>query len=182
MSSATKIARSYAEALADAAEAQDMLAAAGDDLRAFATLASESRELTALFASPAVARDDKSKVLEALLERAAPMPLVANLLRVMQRNHRMHIIGDVAEAFDREVDRRSGAVTAEVTSAAPLSDAERQLLETRLAAASGHRVRLTFATDPELIGGVVTRVGSVIYDGSVRTQLDSIRRRLSKQA
>ena len=182
MSSLNKVARAYAEALADASEAQTLLSAAGEDLRGFAALITESEDLHTVFASPTVTPDEKAKVLEELLTRAKPIPLVANLLRVMQRNHRLYLIGETSKAFEEELDRRSGAVAAHVTSAATLTDAERAALEARLAQVTGRKVKLSFDTDSELIGGVVTRIGSVIYDGSVRTQLDTIRRRLAKQA
>lgn len=180
MSSTNKIARSYAEALADSASATGTLATAAADMGAFADLVAGSRELETLFASPAVAPEDKGKVLEALLARVGPSPIVANLLRVMHRNNRLHLVSDVRRALDEEVDRRSGVVTAEVTTAKPVTDDERTRLETRLAALTGSGVKLNFATDPNLIGGVVTRIGSTIYDGSIRTQLDAIKRRLTQ--
>jgi F-type H+-transporting ATPase subunit delta len=182
VSSLNKIARSYAEALADAAEAQDILAAAGEDLRAFAALVEENEELSTVFSSPALTPDEKGKVLNDLLERTRPLPLVSNLLRVMQRNHRLHLIRQTSKSFEEELDRRSGAISAQVTSASPLTDAERTALESQLAALTGRKMKLAYDTDAALIGGVVTRIGSVIYDGSVRTQLDTIRRRLAKQA
>jgi F-type H+-transporting ATPase subunit delta len=182
MRSLNKIARSYAEALAEASEAQNVLAAAGEDLRGFAALIEESEDLRTVFASPTVSPDDKAKVLDEMLLRARPIPLVSNLLRVMQRNYRLHLVGETSRAFEEELDKRSGSVAAHVTSAAALTDSERSALESQLTALTGRKVKLSFETDEELIGGVVTRIGSVIYDGSVRTQLDTIRRRLAKQA
>jgi F-type H+-transporting ATPase subunit delta len=182
VSSVSKVIRQYAEALADAAEAQGGLAAAAADLRGFDALLAESRELAGVFTSPAVALEDKGRVLEAVITRAGLTPLVGNLLRVMQRNNRLHLVGQLRAAFDEEMDRRSGVVAAQVTTAGPITDAERGAIESRLAALTGSRVKLTFATDPDLIGGAVTRIGSIIYDGSVRTQLDAIKRRLTQQA
>ena len=107
---------------------------------------------------------------------------MANLLRVMQRNNRLHHVAAVRDAFEVELDRRSGVVNAEVTTAGPLGDAERSALEAKHVAMTGSKVKLTYATDPARIGGVVTRIGSRIYDGSVRTQLDTIKRRLARGA
>ena len=179
MTGATKVARSYAEALTEAAAAQNALGAVGDELRAFAALVRESDDLRAVFASPAVQTGEKEKVLEAIIERAKPLPLIANFLRVLLRNNRLHQIEDVQQAFAEELDRRLGVISAEITTAQPITESERALLESRLVALTGKRVKLNFSTDPELIGGVVTRIGSVIYDGSIRTQLDAIKRRMT---
>ena len=181
MSSATQIARRYAEALADAAEAQNMLAGTRDELHAFATMVAESRELRDVFASPAIGPVEKSAVLEALVERMKPTPIVASFLRVLLRNVRIHHIEAVDRAFADEVDRRTGVVMAEVTTARPLTDGERDVLSTRLATMTGKKVKLTFSTDDALIGGVVTRIGSRIYDGSVRARLDRIKEQMAGQ-
>ena len=181
MSSATQIARRYAEALADAAEAQNMLAETAEEIRAFATIVTESRDLHDVLASPAIGPDDKAAVLDAIIERAKPTPMVANFLRVLLRNRRIHHIEAVDRAFASEVDRRTGVVTAQVTTARPLTDAERDVLSTRLASMTGKKVKLTFSTDDALIGGVVTRIGSRIYDGSVRSRLDRMKEQMAGQ-
>jgi F-type H+-transporting ATPase subunit delta len=181
VSSPIQIARRYAEALADAAEAQNMLAQTAEELHAFATMVAESRELYDVLASPAIGPQDKSAVLEALIGRAKPTTIVANFLRVLLRNMRIHHIDAVDRAFADEVDRRTGVVMAEVTTARPLTDGERGVLSSRLAAMTGKKVKLTFATDDALIGGVVTRIGSRIYDGSVRSRLDRIKEQMAGQ-
>jgi F-type H+-transporting ATPase subunit delta len=179
MSFSTKVARAYAEALADAAAAKSSLPQAASEVATFAGLLAGNAELHNVFASPAIAPDDKMKVLEALVARSGPNPLVANFLRVLLRNNRLHHLDAVQKALADELDRRQGVVTAEVTTAAPVTDAERAMLEARLVALTGSKVRLTYSTDPALIGGVVTRIGSVIYDGSIRTKLDAIKRRMA---
>ena len=181
MSSPTQIARRYAEALADAAEAQDMLAQTGEELRAFAGMVAESDDLRHVLASPAVGAEDKAAVLEAIIARARPTTLVANFLRVLLRNTRLHYVEAVERAFAEEVDRRTGVVMAEVTTARPLADAERDVLSARLTSMTGKKVKLTFSTDEALIGGVVTRIGSRIYDGSIRARLDRIREQMAGQ-
>ncbi len=179
MSSATQIARRYAEALADAAEAQNSLSAVGEELHAFAALVAANPELGDVLASPAVAAESKSAVLEAIIERARPMQAVANFLRVLLRNTRIQHLAAVDRAFAAEVDRRTGVVMADVTTAKPLTDAERGVLTTKLTAMTGKSVKLTFSTDEALIGGVVTRIGSRIYDGSIRAKLDAIKRQMA---
>jgi F-type H+-transporting ATPase subunit delta len=181
VSSPTQIAKRYAEALADAAEAQGQLTAAAEELHVFAQFVAESKELQDVFASPAVTPDDKAAVLEAVIERAKPTPFVANFLRVLLKNFRIHYIAEIDEAFAAQVDRRVGVVAADVTTAGPLTDAERQVLADRLTTMTGKKVKLTYATNPELIGGVVTRIGSRIYDGSIRAQLEAVKRQMSGQ-
>jgi F-type H+-transporting ATPase subunit delta len=179
MSLTTKVARAYAEALAGAAAQQNSLPQAAAEVAAFTMLVTSNAELHGVFASPALAPDSKAKVLEALVERTKPNPLVANFLRVLLRNNRLHYIDVIQKALVDEVDRREGVVTAEVTTARSVTDAERATLEAKLVGLTGKKVRLTYSIDPELIGGVVTRIGSVIYDGSIRTKLDTIRRRMA---
>ena len=181
MSSATQIAKRYAEALAEAASAQGQLVTAAEELHAFAHLVAQSKDLQDVFASPAITPDDKSKVLEALIERSKPMPFVANFLRVLLKNYRIPYIAEIDEAYAAEVDERIGVVTADVTTASPLTDAERQVLANKLTAMTGKKVKLSFVTDPELIGGVVTRIGSRVYDGSIRAQLEAVKRQMSGQ-
>lgn len=182
MSAATQVARRYAEALADSAETQGNLSEVAADLRAFAALVAASKELSDLFANPIVQPEDKAAVLEAVLERAKPVALVASFLRVLQQNNRIQYLGAVDKAFGEEVDRRLGVVMADVTTAAPLTDEERATLSERLARLTGKKVKMTFSTDEELIGGVVTRIGSRIYDGSIRAKLDAIKRQMAGQA
>lgn len=182
MSSASQIAWRYAEALADSAEASGSLAAVGAELHDFATLVASNRELAGTLASPAFSVDVRARLLEALLERVQPIPAVANFLRVLMRNNRIQHLDAVDRAYAAEVDRRTGIVMADVTTAKPLNDAERAVLSTKLEQMTGKRVKLTFSTDEELIGGVVTRIGSRIYDGSIRAKLDTIREQMSGRA
>lgn len=176
-----KIARPYADALANTAEAAGTLAATRVELAAFTTTVESSAELHGLFASPAVPPDGKKAVLEAILEILKPSDAVANFLRLLLQNTRMHYIATVNRAFAAEVDRRMGVVNAEITSAHALTDAERRHLQERLQAVTGKSVNLSFKTDDALIGGVVTRIGSRIYDGSVRSKLDAYRRQMTGQ-
>ena len=176
--SVTAIARRYAEALADAAVAHNQVEQIDSDLRAFAELARDNRELYDLFASPVVSQRDKGKVLDAIIKRARPGQLTANLLRTMLTNYRLHYVGEVYEQFRRIINERAGVVVAEVTTAQPIGQAEQASLGRRLQEMTGKQVQFQFKTDPSLIGGVVTRIGSVIYDGSVRTQLQEIKQQL----
>ena len=178
--SVTTIVRRYAEALADAAIAHSQVEPIDADVRAFVEVMRDSRELYDLFASPIVSQRDKSKVLDAIINRVRPNPMTANLLRAMLNHYRLHYLSEMYEQFRRIINERAGVVVAEVTTAQPLAQAEQALLSRRLEAVTGKQVQFQFKTDPELIGGVVTRIGSVVYDGSVRTQLQEIKQQLKQ--
>lgn len=181
MSSPTQIARPYADALADAAEAAGKLVEVRTELQAFADTVAGSRELHELFASPAVTVENKKAVLDEIVSRMALSVLVTNLLNVLLGNTRMHYIAFVNRAFSAEVDRRTGVVKAQVTSASALSAEEQSTLTGKLELMTGKQVIVEFGTDANLIGGVVTRIGSRIYDGSVRAKLDAYRRQMTGQ-
>ena len=176
--SAIAIARRYAEALADVAVERDQVEQIGNELRVFAEMTNTSPELHDVFASPIISQTDKRRVLDALIERARPGQTVINLLRTMLSHHRLHNLVAMHEQFIREINERRGLIVAEVTVAAEIGQTEREKLGRTLRAITGKQVEFKFKTDPSLIGGVVTRIGSVIYDGSVRTQLQEIKQRL----
>ena len=90
----------------------------------------------------------------------------------------MSELGEINEKFDQVLDERNGIVSAEVTSARPLGEAEKSELQASLAKMTGKQVKLNYNTDENIIGGVVTRIGSVVYDGSVKTQLENLRQEL----
>lgn len=174
------IARRYGDALADAATARNQIEKIDSDVRMFAQMMNSSRELYDTFASPIVSKSDKLRVLNALIERMHPDQMTANLLRTMLSHDRLHYIAEVYEQFRRAINEREGLIVAEVTSAAEVGRAEQENLGRTLERMTGKRVEFKFKTDPSLIGGVVTRIGSVIYDGSVRTQLQEIKEQLKK--
>jgi F-type H+-transporting ATPase subunit delta len=176
--SAATIARRYAEAMADVATAHNLIDQIDGELHTFAEMLGQSRELAEVFASPVLPYPDKARVLEAIIARARPGAYTANLLRAMLNHHRLPLVREVSEQYRRIINERRGVVVAEVTTAQPLADAEQAQLGQRLQAITGKRVEFQFKTDAALIGGVVTRIGSVVYDGSVRTQLQEIEQRL----
>ncbi|HXG63539.1 MAG TPA: ATP synthase F1 subunit delta [Blastocatellia bacterium] len=176
--SVTAVARRYAEALADVAIARNQTEEITGELRAFAEMVKSSRELYGVFASPVLSQREKGKVLDALISRARPGQPVANLLKAMLRHYRLHYVEAVYEQFRREMNERKGIVLARVTTAGPLSAAEQQALSRKIQEMTGKTVQLEFNTDPSLIGGAVTRIGSTVYDGSIRTQLEGIKQRL----
>ncbi len=105
---------------------------------------------------------------------------VLNFLYVVIDHRRVHEFSSIAEAFEALLDERLGYVRAEVSSARDLTDTQRTVLEAEISRVAGKKAKLKFSTDPALVAGVVARIGSTVYDGSVRGQLDRLRTRLAR--
>ena len=177
MSIAT-IANRYARALADVITERHEVADVVGELGAFAHLMQQNAELREVFASPVIAIERKRGVLDALLARLGLRPTTRNVLTLLLQNFRLHHLDEVLRSLSRELDARTGIVSAEVTTARAVGEGDRDALRERLRAATGKEVRLHFRTDPEIIGGVVTRIGSVVFDGSIKNQLAQARQQL----
>jgi F-type H+-transporting ATPase subunit delta len=182
---AQAIASRYAHAFADAVlrgQSSDLSPEeALSQLRTFEATVNESVELRNVLLSPAVSSPRKHAVVRRIAAAMTLSKLVTNLLFVIVDRRRTGILGEIAGAFEQVLDERRGIVRSQVLSASPLGDEERAAVEAELARLSGKQVRCDFAIDPALIGGVVARVGSKLYDGSVRTQLEQLRGRLVAQ-
>ncbi len=137
-------------------------------------------DLREVFSNPAIQQENKEKVLENLIERTKPSRTTANFLRILLRNGRLTDISEINNKFTSVLEERSGGVSAQVTSARPLSETQKSEIQTNLEKMTGKRIRPTFATDEAIIGGVVTRIGSTIYDGSVKTQLENLKQQMIK--
>jgi F-type H+-transporting ATPase subunit delta len=148
-------------------------------LRAFDAAAKESPALRSILASPAVSAQRKRAVIRRLADAIGASRVVRNFLLVLSDHRRAGALSEVIDAFDQLLDARLGYVRAEVRSASELTPEERERLAERLGTIAGSKVRLRFGIDPELIGGVTARIGSTVYDGSVRGQLADLRARLS---
>lgn len=170
MSSQT-VARRYATALADVTLARGEAAEVQTELKVWEQMMLSSGSLLEAFTNPTVAYEQKGKVLQELISRTKVRPSTANFLRLLLKNQRLADLSQVNEKLAQVLDERAGLISAEVTSARPVSDETRISLEEKLGRLTGKKVRLTFATDESLLGGIVTRMGSTIYDGSVRDQL-----------
>ncbi|MDH3529276.1 MAG: ATP synthase F1 subunit delta [Acidobacteriota bacterium] len=165
------IARRYASALADVAIKSGRTEEITSELNSWQKLIDSSQELNTAFGNPSIAHASKEKVLESLIARSKPSVMTANFLRVLLRNSRLTALPFIAAKFSDELEERSGNVSGSVVSARELSEREKTAFAENLKKATGKNVRLTFEIDPELIGGAVTRVGSTVFDGSIRTQL-----------
>jgi F-type H+-transporting ATPase subunit delta len=138
-----------------------------------------SAELRAALQSPAVSPARKRAVVQRVI---APMDLpekVRNFVNVIIDHGRAKDLPHIVEAFEQLLDERLGYVAADVRSAKELTESQRSALETQLSRLSGKKARSKFSIDPALIGGVVARVGSTVYDGSVRGQLERLRTKLA---
>ena len=172
------IANRYARALADVMIERGEVSEVHRELERFVEVLKANDALLDLFENPVVPVEKKREVLGELLKDFVQRETTSNFLRLLLENHRLHRLEVLLRSLERELDERSGIVSAEVTTARPITDQERELLRDRLHKAIGREVRLKFRTDPAVIGGVVTRIGSTVYDGSIRNQLAQIREQL----
>jgi len=174
------VASTYARAFADVVMEMHLDAGrAVGGLRQIAGLLAESTELRRVWENPAVPADQKRNLLDAIVERAGIEKHVRNLVAVLIDHRRTHFLARIAEQLERELDARLGVAEAEVTSARELGDPERRVLEAQIAKVTGKKVRAHFGLDSSLLGGAVVRIGSTIYDGSVKGQLEKIREAIS---
>jgi F-type H+-transporting ATPase subunit delta len=169
--SSQTVARRYASALADVVIAQNEVAEVRDELTAWEKMILGNPLLLEAITNPTVGYDQKVRILSDLLARTRVRQTTANFLRVLLKNQRLGELPQVNQKFAQILDERAGAVSAQITSARPLPDSVKSALEETLRQVTRKKVRLNFQTDETLLGGIVTRIGSTIYDGSVRNQL-----------
>lgn len=176
--SAQAVARRYAVALADVVTSRGEAQEVREELATWGALMHSNAQLLEVFRHPTIPYEQKRGVLDELIARVRPRPTTANFLKVLLQNHRLAELSEVNTQFALELDRRSGIVAAQVTTARPLPADAQEALRVRLGELTGSKVRLQFEVDDELIGGVVTRIGSTLYDGSVRGQLQQMRQKM----
>lgn len=172
------VARRYAVALADVVMARGESQEVREELAGWEGMTQANPQLSEIFGHPTIPYEQKRGVLNELIQRSRVRPTTANFLQVLLQNHRLADLAEINRQFVQELDRRAGVVSAEVTTARAIPPAAQEALRARLAQLTGSNVRLRFAVDEALIGGVVTRVGSTLYDGSVRGQLQQMKQRM----
>lgn len=173
---AGSLARRYAKAVFGLGT-PDRIAA---DLRSLAKAMKDSAELQTALNNPAIRRADRRKVLDALLQRIGSQPHTKNLVYLLLDGERLFALPEIARELDAMIQATSNHVTAEVTSAKPLDAAQLSSITAALEKLSGKKVDITKKEDPSLLGGVVAKVGDTVYDGSLRTQLRTLRDELTK--
>jgi F-type H+-transporting ATPase subunit delta len=169
------VARRYAQAVLELGIEQGQLDAVVEQMSALAAAWEESAELRNAVENPLVAHAAKKAVAGALADRIGASPTIRHTVLLMVDRRRAKALPYMAQTLRELADARKGLLRAEVTTAAPLSEAYYGRLQTQLEAMTGKRVVVDRRTDPSLIAGVVTRIGDRILDGSLRTRLQSLR-------
>jgi len=152
----------------------------GADLRSLARAMHDSAELVTVLTNPAIRRADRRKVIDALLQRVKAEPQTRNLVYLLLDGERMASLEAISREVDAMIEAQAGRMLAEVTSAKPLDDAQLKQITAALERLSGKKVAVTKHEDPSLLGGVVAKLGDTVYDGSLRTQLRTLRDELTK--
>lgn len=177
--SARSVARNYALALFSVADKNGRVDEVGAELAAFAELVAGHAEVRTAMQSPVVSVAQKRAVVDALLERTGAGAETRRMFDLLAENDRLGLVGEVTAAYQARALEASGVVKAELVTAVAIGDDQQRALADALGRATGRHVELSGRVDPEIIGGAVARVGSVVYDGSVTRQLERMRQRLT---
>lgn len=170
----------YATALAEVVREQGLDAAAAEaQLKDFYALVDGNAELREVMMNPSIPEPQKLRVLDGISGKLGTSKAVRNFIAVVMHHERLAELNDMIASFHTLADAAGHVAEAEITSAHPLDDAAKKLLEQKVAdLTGGERVHATYTTDASLLGGAVIKVGSTVYDGSVRAQLEQMKQRL----
>ncbi|PSQ55677.1 MAG: F0F1 ATP synthase subunit delta [Bacteroidetes bacterium QH_10_64_37] len=171
------VTRRYATALYEEADAAGGLAAVDDDVLMLRNNIESNRELSRFFESPVIPQEKKESILQELLEERVET-LTLQFLRLLVQKDRETLTKAILDQYQSLRDEQRGIVDAEVTVAQPLNDEDRTALVEALEEKTGKDVRLHLEENPDLIGGLVIRIGDRVFDGSVRSQLNALRDQL----
>jgi len=173
------VARRYARAMVDVV-IDDKIdpTTAIQQVSDMATALAESNQLRMIWASPAVPSEQKRALLDAIVRRTGTIRPIRNFFAILIDQGRIPMVAQIARQFETELNTQLGFVEADVTSSRELSEDDKRDLEAQVASITGKKVRAKYDTNPELLGGALVRVGSTIYDGSVRGQLQRLKERL----
>lgn len=173
--SVTGVAGRYATALYELADEQKALDDVAGDLKNIRQMLAESPDLVRLVRSPVFSAEEQGSALDAILTRAGISPTVKNFVGVVVRNRRLFALSDMISGYLAILAAHRGEVTAEVTSAQPLNESHTSSLAAALRNVTGRDVQMDVKVDPELLGGLVVKVGSRMIDSSLRTKLNSLK-------
>ena len=179
-SKSTDVGARYAQALFDLAKEKGRVAAVEADLKAFKAMRSGSADLRRLLASPAFSAEDKGRAIAAIAEKAQFDPLTLKFFGLVAANRRSGALLSAITAFEALSAADRGVVAAEVTTAVKLTPAQQTGLKAALRHALGKDPEIETRVDPSILGGLKVRVGSRLYDASLRTKLDSLRFALNR--
>ncbi len=170
----------YGRAMADVVVDRQLDAGRiSSELESIGTVLGESAELRTVWDSPSVASEQKLGLLDAIAKKLSISREVRNFVAVLISNRRIHAYSEIAKNTIAQINERLGIADAEIISVRDLGAQERRRLEDQVAEVTGKQLRVRYALDPKLIGGVVVKVGSTIYDGSVRGQLQRMKGQLT---
>ena len=169
----------YAHAFEQVVVAEKLDASAAlSQLRDFSDTFAGSADLREVLMDPSIPKEQKLKVLDAIGGKIGMFPQVRNFVAVITEHDRLHELNEIITEYASAADADSGVSDAEITTALPLNDQDRQQLETEVGKLAGGSVRATYLQDATLLGGVIVKLGSTVYDGSVRGQLAQMKQRL----
>lgn len=174
-SNATDAGQRYAQALFDLAKDQNAIAAVEADLKGLKAAWHESADLKRLLASPAFSAEDKAKGLYAIADRAKSNPTTRKFLGLLAANRRASHLPAVITSFEKLSADYRGVVSAEVVTATPLSSAQAKGVQAALRTALGKDPEISTRVDPSILGGIKVRVGSRLFDASLKSRLDSLK-------
>ena len=171
---ASGLAGRYATALYDLADESSALDSTLDDLPRLQAMINNSADLRWLITSPVIARDDQGRAIAAVAVRAELADLTCRFVALVAANRRLFALQDMIRAFRAILGHRRGEVTAEVISASPLTDAQSAAITAALRASVGSKVSIQAWGKPDLLGGLIVKVGSRMVDSSLRTKLQKL--------
>ncbi len=174
------VAQRYASALFELARDDSALEGVDADLVAFRGLLNESADLRRLVSSPVFSAEDQERAIGAVTDKAGITGLVGNLVRLIARNRRLFTLPDIIKGFQAMLAIHRGEITADVTSARPLSDAQTTALKAAMKASLGKDVTIDSRVEPAILGGLIVKVGSRMIDSSIRTKLNIMKSRLKE--
>jgi F-type H+-transporting ATPase subunit delta len=150
-----------------------------EQVHSLVSVVAGSPDLRRVWDSPAIPGEQKRKLLDSIVSRGGLEKHVRNFIAVLIDHHRIAALPEIARQFEHELNSRMGYAEAEITSARQLSDSEKRALEAQIATLTGKKVRAHYEQDGHVLGGAVVKIGSTIYDGSVRGQLQKLKEQLS---
>ena len=169
----------YAHAFASVAAAQHLdVNAVQQQLNDFAGTLAGSQDLREVLMNPSIPNPQKLKVIDAISQRIGMFAAVRNFIAVIMEHQRLHELSEILTEYHTIADEQAHLAEAEITSARPLNDQDRADLEAHVAKLAGGRIRATYHQDPTLLGGAIVRIGSTVYDGSIRAQLQQLKQKL----
>ena len=174
----TTLAKRYAKALVEIGQENNALDTYGQDLATVSEVVKTSWDFREVLINPVFTKEDKKRIAGEILSKLGTDPMVTNFVYLLIDRKRIDQLEGIEKAFRAEVDDINGITRGAVTSAAPLSAEDMDRVTGALSTVSGKRVLVTTAVDESLIGGLVARVGDMLLDGTIRTQLNQLKESL----